>query len=121
MILYHGTNVEFEKIDLLKSKPNKDFGRGFYLSPFFEQAKDMAETKVEQLEYGNPIVFQYEVKEEDMADLRILRFDSYSEEWAKFILANRNNKSEKAVQYMKGVTIQYFFGTERAINILRRV
>ena len=157
MILYHGTNVEFEKIDLQKSKPNKDFGRGFYLSPFFEQAKDMAETKVEQLEYGNPIVFQYEVKEEDMADLRILRFDSYSEEWAKFILANRNNKSEKAVhdydivigpiaddkvglqlwryeirsidlptlvrnlQYMKGVTIQYFFGTERAINILRRV
>ena len=157
MILYHGTNVEFEKIDLLKSKPNKDFGRGFYLSPFFEQAKDMAETKVEQLEYGNPIVFQYEVKEEDMADLRILRFDSYSEEWAKFILANRNNKSEKAVhdydivigpiaddkvglqlwryeirsidlptlvrnlQYMKGVTIQYFFGTKRAINILRRV
>ena len=157
MILYHGTNVEFEKIDLLKSKPNKDFGRGFYLSPFFEQAKDMAETKVEQLEYGNPIVFQYEVKEEDMADLRILRFDSYSEEWAKFILANRNNKSEKAVhdydivigpiaddkvglqlwryeirsidlptlvrnlQYMKGVTIQYFFGTERTINILRRV
>ena len=157
MILYHGTNVEFEKIDLLKSKPNKDFGRGFYLSPFFEQAKDMAETKVEQLEYGNPIVFQYDVKEEDMADLRILRFDSYSEEWAKFILANRNNKSEKAVhdydivigpiaddkvglqlwryeirsidlptlvrnlQYMKGVTIQYFFGTERAINILRRV
>ena len=157
MILYHGTNVEFEKIDLLKSKPNKDFGRGFYLSSFFEQAKDMAETKVEQLEYGNPIVFQYEVKEENMADLRILRFDSYSEEWAKFILANRNNKSEKAVhdydivigpiaddkvglqlwryeirsidlptlvrnlQYMKGVTIQYFFGKERAINILRRV
>ena len=41
MMLYHGTNVEFDKIDLLKSKPNKDFGRGFYLSPFFKQAKDM--------------------------------------------------------------------------------
>lgn len=65
MILYHGTNVEFEEIDLMKSKPNK-FGRGFYLSPLFEQAKDMAETKVEQLEYGNPIVLQYEVKEEEM-------------------------------------------------------
>ena len=32
MILYHGTNVDFDRIDLLKSKPNKDFGRGFYLS-----------------------------------------------------------------------------------------
>lgn len=29
MILYHGSNVEFDSIDLLKSKPNKDFGKGF--------------------------------------------------------------------------------------------
>ena len=157
MILYHGTNVDFEKIDLLKSKPNKDFGQGFYLSPLYEQAQAMAEVKVEQLEYGYPIVLQYEVNEDDMKELRILEFDSYSEEWAKFILANRNNKSNKAVhdydivigpiaddrvglqlwkyethaidlptlvknlQYMKGVTIQYFFGTERAINILKRI
>ena len=32
MILYHGTNVEFDVIDLAKSKPNKDFGQGFYLT-----------------------------------------------------------------------------------------
>ena len=157
MILYHGTNVAFDKIDLLKSKPNKDFGRGFYLSALYEQALSMAEVKVEQLEYGQPIVLQYEVNEEDMKRLRVLEFDSYSEEWAKFILANRNNRMADAVhdydivigpiaddrvglqlwkyetqaidlptlvknlQYMKGVTIQYFFGTERAINILKRI
>lgn len=33
MKLYHGTNMVFDKIDLCKSKPNKDFGQGFYLSP----------------------------------------------------------------------------------------
>lgn len=38
MKLYHGTNKDFDKIDLLKSKPNKDFGRGFYLSADYEQA-----------------------------------------------------------------------------------
>ena len=32
MILYHGTNMAFDAIDLKKSKPNKDFGQGFYLS-----------------------------------------------------------------------------------------
>ena len=32
MILYHGTNADFGEIDLRKSKPNKDFGQGFYLS-----------------------------------------------------------------------------------------
>ena len=38
MKLYHGTNKEFDRIDLLKSKPNKDFGRGFYLSADYYQA-----------------------------------------------------------------------------------
>ena len=28
MILYHGTNADFDEIDLRKSKPNKDFGHG---------------------------------------------------------------------------------------------
>ena len=42
MKLYHGTNRDFDKIDLLKSKPNKDFGRGFYLSAAYEQALNMA-------------------------------------------------------------------------------
>lgn len=42
MILYHGTNADFGDIDLTKSKPNKDFGQGFYLSREYNQAMDMA-------------------------------------------------------------------------------
>ncbi len=30
MILYHGTNADFGDIDLRKSKPNKDFGQGYF-------------------------------------------------------------------------------------------
>ena len=30
--LYHGSTVKIDVIDLKKSRPNKDFGRGFYLS-----------------------------------------------------------------------------------------
>lgn len=48
MRLYHGTNKEFQEIDLLKSKPNKDFGRGFYLSADYNQALNMAHVKMEQ-------------------------------------------------------------------------
>lgn len=48
MKLYHGTNRAFDEIDLLMSKPNKDFGRGFYLSPDYEQALNMARIKTEQ-------------------------------------------------------------------------
>lgn len=68
MKLYHGTNQEFSRIDLLKSKPNKDFGRGFYLSADYEQALNMAQIKVEQLGTGTPIVMSYEIKDEACKD-----------------------------------------------------
>lgn len=38
MQLYHGFTVNIERIDLLKSRPNKDFGKGFYLSADYQQA-----------------------------------------------------------------------------------
>lgn len=47
MILYHGTNVEFEFIELSRSKPNKDFGRGFYMSDNYAQSMEMAKVKVQ--------------------------------------------------------------------------
>ena len=157
MILYHGTNQNFGEIDLMKSKPNKDFGQGFYLSREYAQAMEMAKTKVAQLMTGIPTVLTYEADEVQMEGLKVLRFDDYSEEWAKFILLNRNNSTpEPAHDYdivigpiandrvgvqlwkfetraidlptlvhnlrnMKGITFQYYFGTERALKILKRV
>ena len=38
MILYHGSNTTIDKIDLKKSKPNKDFGKGFYMGTEASQA-----------------------------------------------------------------------------------
>lgn len=157
MKLYHGTNRDFNRIDLLKSKPNKDFGRGFYLSADYKQALEMAMVKVDLLGTGIPIVQTYEIDDNALEKLKVLRFEHYSEEWATFILQNRNNPTSSPVhdydvvigpiandrvglqlwkfenhsidlltlvrnlQYMKGVTIQYFFGTERAINQLKRI
>lgn len=63
MILYHGSNVEIEAIDFSKSKPGKDFGVGFYLSPDENQALEMAEKKARLLG-GTPIVTRYEFDEE---------------------------------------------------------
>ena len=76
MILYHGTNVAFDTIDLQKSKPNKDFGKGFYLSADYNQAMAMGNIKVEQLEYGSPIVLAFEVDELLLEELNVKRFDS---------------------------------------------
>lgn len=157
MRLYHGTNVEFEAIDLAKSRPNKDFGQGFYLSDNYSQAEKMAAVKVELQKLGRPIVFTYEIDDDVFNLLRVKRFDDYSSEWAEFILSNRNNETGHPVhdydivigpiaddrvgvqlwryenemidletlvnnlKYMKGITIQYFFGTQNAINYLKKV
>ncbi len=54
MILYHGSNVEIDGIDLSKSMPYKDFGRGFYLTTISDQSKQMAKRTARF--YGDPPV-----------------------------------------------------------------
>ncbi|MDR1527793.1 MAG: DUF3990 domain-containing protein [Dysgonamonadaceae bacterium] len=39
MKVYHGSYMEIDRIDLSQCKPRKDFGRGFYVTKFFEQAE----------------------------------------------------------------------------------
>lgn len=48
MILYHGSNLKIEKIDLSKCKPYKDFGQGFYCTTIEKQAEFMAERVVKR-------------------------------------------------------------------------
>ncbi len=156
--LYHGSTVNIERIDLTKSRPNKDFGCGFYLSADREQAWRMGEFKA-LTEGGSPVMNTYLFDEQLLSSgvLRVLTFEGYSREWAEFIFLNRNNKSIAPahdydivygpiandrvgvqigkyeagditldqflnnLKYMKGVTFQYFFGTERAIAKLTKI
>lgn len=90
MILYHGSNVRVDKIDLGKSRPAKDFGRAFYLSAEKEQAVEMAQFKVETFG-GEVMVNNFGFDEAGLDGLKFLSFNSYTEEWAKFVLANRNS------------------------------
>ena len=92
MILYHGSNVKIEVPNLEKSKPYKDFGRGFYLSADKNQALRMAEQKTLQLLIGEPIVSEFEFDETlfQSNELKVKIFEDYSVEWANFILQNRD-------------------------------
>lgn len=93
MILYHGTNVEFDKVELSKSRIAKDFGIGFYLTPDKHAAERQAQRKTEQWQGGTPILQSYEWEESKASTLKILRFDHFSEDWAKFIFQNRSNRT----------------------------
>jgi hypothetical protein len=41
MIVYHGSDTLVSVIDLQKCKPNRDFGRGFYVTKLLSQAEGM--------------------------------------------------------------------------------
>jgi hypothetical protein len=93
MILYHGTNAQFDSIDLSKCRPNKDFGKGFYLTTIESQAIEMAQRRCNFNEGGSPIIQKYEW-DENTNDLQVLLFEGVSIEWAEFIVKNRDRKQQ---------------------------
>lgn len=153
MKLYHGSTTDIAKIDLAMSKPNKDFGKAFYLSEDMHQALEMAQFRAE-FEDAAPVVNVYEFDESLLEKLQIKRFEDYSEEWAHFVYDHRSEPNGrtlhdydivygpiandrigaqitrykqgyisfdeflKRIQYIKGITFQYAFCTQRAIDML---
>lgn len=94
--LHHGSYVRIDQIDLSKSKVGKDFGKGFYLNPDYEQALLWAESRVRTLQEGEPIVTSYEfdIDKAIHAGLKVKIFEDYTEEWAEFVVDNRRNLSD---------------------------
>ena len=89
MKLYHGTNAEILRIDLKESRVDKDFGIGFYLTPDKQVAQRQAERKFEQYGVGEARVYEYTIDDNALQALKVLQFDSYTMEWARFVLMNR--------------------------------
>ena len=94
MILYHGSNINIENISLAMCRPYKDFGRGFYLTKIKEQAVQMA-IRVKNIYGKNAVVNIYEF-DESVLENNVLNFKSFPnddlEEWAMFVMNNRNRK-----------------------------
>ena len=88
MRLYHGSNTAFREIDLSFCRPNKDFGRGFYLTPDRSAADRMAVRTVRRFD-GRPFVMTFEFDDSVLKDVPVKRFAMPSEEWAMFVMANR--------------------------------
>ena len=87
MILYHGSNQDFDEIDLSKSKDKRDFGKGFYTTTIREQAVDWARALFDR--YRGDGIFVYEMELELTASLSIKSYEGLSEEWLLMIQKNR--------------------------------
>lgn len=93
MILYHGSNVEIDKISLEKCRPYKDFGKGFYLTTIEEQAFKMA-NRVAKIYKGKPCVTIFEISDNlfELDSLIIRFFEKPTKDWAIFVINNRNRE-----------------------------
>jgi hypothetical protein len=87
LILYHGSNQNFDTIDLSKSKDKRDFGRGFYTTTICEQADDWAKALFDR--YRGDGLFTYEMELELVGDLSIKSYEGLSEEWLLMVQKNR--------------------------------
>lgn len=94
--LYHGSNMVVTEVDLNRCRIGKDFGKGFYLSDDKYQAMKMSKLVTRREGEGEPTLNTFLFDETVLSSniLNFMRFDSYSAEWAEFVLMNRNNKSD---------------------------
>ena len=93
MILYHGSNVEVREPKLLKIQRDLDFGKGFYTTSDFEQARTWALRTVRIRNVGAAKVSCYEIDDAEISKLRVMRFIKADLSWLDFVAANRKGKN----------------------------
>jgi hypothetical protein len=96
MKVYHGGYSLITHVDLKKSKPNKYFGRGFYITKIRSQAEFWAKRMgIEHHTKGVISEFEFNERawEDDLYSIR--RFDDYTEEWLDFVALNRDSSTTR--------------------------
>lgn len=100
--LYHGSYVVVQEPDLMRCKPRKDFGRGFYLTSSRAQAESFARTVAQRSnrrhpdstrDYGVLSFFTFEPS----SNLRVKVFSTADAEWLHCVAAHRGARSMATV------------------------
>ena len=90
MIVYHGTTEIVENPDVNHSKKYLDFGKGFYLTTYEEQAKKWAVRKGMRQEKTG-VVNVYTLMD-SLENYRVLSFEEENEKWLDFVCACRRGE-----------------------------
>jgi len=98
MKVYHGSYMKIDRIDLTKCEPNKDFGRGFYVTKIYEQALTWANRKGRN-NHTKGVITEFNFFERAFSDknYKILRFEGYNNDWLDFVVLNRNFNTQSPV------------------------
>lgn len=89
MRLYHSSDMSVSSPDIIHSRNYLDFGKGFYLTSFHEQAVRYAQRFLRRQKEA--WLNSYELEFEP-SEWKILEFDSYDRNWLNFIANCRAGK-----------------------------
>ena len=122
--LYHGTNEPFDAPDPNRGRRGTDFGQGFYLTPDFDSAVNIAGLSVVRAGFGRKVVMRYEFDEDRAVALGLSRrrFPSLDEEWMAFVIANRmgdRTASDHNIDRLYDV-VDGFVADDKIVTLLRR-
>ena len=96
MKVYHGSYTAIETIDFSFCQIKRDFGKGFYVTKFRDQAKIWSKRKGKE-NHSDAVVTEFDFSEFFFKDkdFKVLRFDDYNEQWLEFVVLNRKNETEQ--------------------------
>lgn len=101
MILYHGSTQIIQKPDVSFAKQNLDFGPGFYLTSYEEQAQKWAVRKAMR-QHVQAYVNIYKL-DDLSSDFNTLQFDNQNVQWLNYVAACRQGQDVyKSYDIVKG-------------------
>ena len=90
MIVYHGTTEIINTPDVLHSKGYIDFGPGFYVTTYEEQAKKWAARK--GMRQNKEAIVNVYYMEEKLDEYKVLSFENENEGWLEFVCSCRRGE-----------------------------
>lgn len=100
--VFHGSYIKVDEPDISFSRDTLDFGRGFYVTPLYDQAVRWALRWKRR--HRKAIVNRYIFHDELISGLGIKfrDFPAYDREWLHFVAANRAGKNMNAFDVVQG-------------------
>lgn len=92
MIVYHGSTIEVNNLDMQHSYRNLEFGKGFYVTTVREQAERWAKRKADLSGDGNGVISVYEMSD-GYEGFNVLNFAEDMDSWIDFVCACRDGET----------------------------
>jgi hypothetical protein len=105
MNLYHGSFIpDIKQPKLSKCRQKTDFGKGFYTTTSFEQAKKWAILRRNRFHAGQAYVSEYAIDDAVLSsrEYKIKYFDGVTKEWLDFVFNNRRGLASEKFDMVMG-------------------